>query len=105
MILSKDAAKIGKNGEGKGTRTRANEKFATVLAATRTKLLNATVLIKTSDNRGVGTGIILNTADVGATKTAYVLTATHLLQPLSDPKDVAGKLPSQCATQAFVGRL
>jgi len=105
MILSKDSAKIEKDGKGKGTRTKANEKFATVLAATRTKLLNATVLIRTSDNRGVGTGIILNVAEVGQTKTAYVLTAKHLLQTLSDPKDVAGKLPSQCATQAFIGRL
>lgn len=104
MILSKDNAKI-KGEKGKGTRTKANEKFATVLEATRLKLLNATVLIKTTDNRGLGTGIILNTAEVGQTKTAYVLTAKHLLQTLSDPKAVSGKTPSQCATQEFVGKL
>ncbi len=101
MILSKDVTAKGVVTK-KGTRTLANEKFAQFITdtAVRTQLFNATVLIKTADGRGTGTGVILNTADVAGTATAYVLTAKHLLGSLSGG-NMRTKKPSELATTAL----
>jgi hypothetical protein len=85
-----------------GERTKAANFFndTKITDATRTLLLNSTVLLKANAGH-IGSGVILATD----TTKAYILTAKHVLYTLSGLKNPGGKKPSDFNNTAFTNTI